>query len=69
MERFEPPYVQMGRLAAWDRGSLTSVMPCLVCASVALPRRRIGFCNPNEAFRALFERNGATGGCGCEGYK
>lgn len=54
MERLEPPYVQMGRLAAWDRGVADKrhALLGLRLSGIAVATDRIR--NPNEAFRALF---------------
>ena len=54
MGRLAPPTVQMGRLAAWDRG-LTfkrQVTRGLRLSGFAVPTSRIR--NPNEAFKTLF---------------
>jgi hypothetical protein len=54
MERLEPTYVQMGRLAAWDRGvaDKRQVLLGLRLSGIAVPAGRIR--NHDEAFRALF---------------
>lgn len=65
MERLEPPYVQMGRLAAWDRGDAgkRQVLLGLRLSGIAVPAGRIR--NPDEAFGALFGKewrySGAAG--------